>query len=154
MSSGSTTTQFYNQLPGKQESGQPRKTWKRISAAILMPSRSLTQIRPAPLCLRCRRTARTSTGQPAVFTATAPVRIRANAAGRHKDRNDKNTLNPAALFLPKHLQPRQRLIPLPEIPSCACRASSSRFGSSSKRFSRPRRTSRASWSTRRCLVIA
>ncbi len=43
-----------------------------------------------PLLLRWRRPSRISTGQPASFAATAPYGIRASAAGRQEDRNDRN----------------------------------------------------------------
>ena len=42
--------------------------------------------------LRCRMPLRRSTGQPVVFVAPTPHRIRASAAGRHENRNDKNIL--------------------------------------------------------------
>lgn len=55
--------------------------------------------------LPSRRQPRVSAGPPAMFAAPAPVRIRANEAGRHEARNDKNLL--------RYLSRRSNLIASP-----------------------------------------
>ena len=47
-----------------------------------------------------RRPPRIPTGQPTVSAVPASYRIRANDAGRHENRNDKNELKPSAKALP------------------------------------------------------
>jgi hypothetical protein len=82
MSSGSTTTQFYNQLPTKQESGQSRETWKRIFAAIVAPSRIPYSNTPR---LRFRFVAK---GRPERLQASRPCSHRQSLSAFEQTRLD------------------------------------------------------------------